>query len=101
MNNIKRRGVTRAADQNDKSEENAMSIKTIARAAALSLTMAGAALAQTPGGGGSAQGNMNNPGSVKSNSEKAMGGQTGLMGRRHATRHHRRSRRHHGRHSRM
>ncbi|QEE41300.1 MULTISPECIES: hypothetical protein [unclassified Methylobacterium] len=78
-------------------EQNAMSMKTLALAAALSVAMAGAALAQTPAGGGSAEGNMNNPGSVKSPSQKQMGGQTGMMGRRHMTRH----RRHHMRRSRM
>jgi hypothetical protein len=78
-------------------EENAMSMKTLAFAAALSVAMAGAALAQTPAGGGSAEGNMNNPGSVKSSSQKRMGGQTGMMGRRHMTPH----RRHHMRRSRM
>ncbi|MHC2103555.1 MULTISPECIES: hypothetical protein [unclassified Methylobacterium] len=74
-----------------------MSIKTIALAAALTVAMAGAAMAQTPAGGGSAEGNMNNPGSVKSSSQKRMGGQTGMMGRRHMTRH----RHHHMRRARM
>ena len=74
-----------------------MSIKTIALAAALSVAMAGAAMAQTPAGGGSAEGNMNNPGSVKSPSQKRMGGQRGMMGMRQMTRH----RRHHMRRSRM
>jgi len=40
-------------------------------AATLVLSLTGAAFAQTPAGGGSATGNMNNPGSVKSNGEKA------------------------------
>ena len=74
-----------------------MSMKTLSLAAALSVAMAGAALAQTPAGGGSAEGNMNNPGSVKSPSQKRMGGQTGILGRRHMTR----QRRHHMRRSRM
>ena len=74
-----------------------MSMKTLVLAAALSVAMTGAALAQTPAGGGSAEGNMNNPGSVKSSSQKRMGGQTGMMGRRHMTRH----RGHHTRRSRM
>ncbi|SFN00998.1 hypothetical protein [Methylobacterium pseudosasicola] len=74
-----------------------MSMKTLALAAALSVAMAGAAIAQIPAGSGSAEGNMNNPGSVKSSSQKRMGGQTGMMGRRHMTRH----RRHHMRRSRM
>jgi len=72
-------------------------MKTLALAAALSFAVAGAALAQTPAGGGSAEGNMNNPGSVKSNSEKRMGGQRGMMSMRHMKRH----RRHHMRRSRM
>lgn len=51
-----------------------MQIKTFAAAAALAVSLSGAAFAQTAAGGTSAEGNMNNPGSVKSNSEKAMGG---------------------------
>ena len=78
-------------------EENAMSMKTIALAAALTFAVTGAALAQMPTGGGSAESNMNNPGSVKSPSQKRMGGQRGMMGMRHMTRH----RRHHMRRSRM
>lgn len=78
-------------------EENAMMIKTFALAAALSFTIAGAALAQTPAGGGSAEGNMNNPGSVKSPSQKRMGAQRDMIGMRHMSRH----RRHHMRRSRM
>ncbi|QIJ77584.1 hypothetical protein GU700_03220 [Methylobacterium sp. NI91] len=54
-----------------------MQSKTFTLAAALTLALSGAALAQTPAGGGSAEGNMNNPGSVKSNSEKAMERSTG------------------------
>ena len=61
-----------------------MMMRTFTLAAALSFAVAGAALAQTPAGGGSAEGNMNNPGSVKSNSEKSMEGSssmgTGTMG---------------------
>lgn len=49
-----------------------MGTKTLTIAAALLLSFGGAALAQTPAGGGSTEGNMNNPGSVKSDSEKAM-----------------------------
>jgi hypothetical protein len=46
-----------------------------------------------PAGGGSAQSNMNNPGSVKSPSQKRMGGQRGMMRMKHHRRHHmRRSR---------
>lgn len=47
-------------------------MKTLSLVAGLTLALSDAALAQTPSGGGSAEGNMNNPGSVKSNSEKAM-----------------------------
>ena len=46
-----------------------MQTKTLAMAAVFMLTLGGAALAQTPAGG-SAERNLNNPGSVKSNSEK-------------------------------
>ncbi|MCJ2117227.1 hypothetical protein MKK65_11755 [Methylobacterium sp. J-001] len=56
-----------------------MSIKTIVLATALTVAMAGAVMAQTPAGGGSAEGNMNNPGSVKSNSEKSMETGAGSM----------------------
>ena len=56
-----------------------MQSKTLALAATLTLALSGAALAQTPAGGGIAEGNMNNPGSVKSNSEKAAE-RTGSMG---------------------
>ncbi len=49
-----------------------MSMKMIAFAGSLALGLSGVAFAQTPAGGGSAEGNMNNPASVKSNSEKAM-----------------------------
>ncbi|MFB0488305.1 hypothetical protein ABIE45_000891 [Methylobacterium sp. OAE515] len=74
-----------------------MSIKTLALAAALSLAVTGSALAQMPAGGGSAQSNMNNPGSVKSPSQKRMGGQRGMMSMKHMKRH----RRHHMRRSPM
>ncbi|SFM61337.1 hypothetical protein [Methylobacterium pseudosasicola] len=57
-----------------------MSMKTLALAAALSLVGSGATMAQTPAGGGSAEGNMNNPGSVKSSSDKAMETGAGSMG---------------------
>ncbi|QGY01820.1 hypothetical protein MMSR116_07930 [Methylobacterium mesophilicum SR1.6/6] len=70
-----------------------MMMKTFALAAALSLAVTGAALAQTSAGGGSAQGNINNPGSVKSPSQKRMGGKRGMMRLKHHRRHHmRRSR---------
>jgi hypothetical protein len=57
--------------------ETTMQTRTIALATALTLAFSGAALAQTPSGGGSAEGNMNNPGSVKSNSDKSMERATG------------------------
>ncbi|MEE7487037.1 hypothetical protein [Methylobacterium oryzae] len=47
-----------------------MNAKTFSLAAALAVVLTGAAYAQTPAGGGRTEGNMNNPGSVKSNSEK-------------------------------
>ncbi|SDN03329.1 hypothetical protein SAMN05216360_105144 [Methylobacterium phyllostachyos] len=47
-----------------------MNMKICGLAAALAVALTGAAYAQTAAGGGSATGNMNNPGSVKSNSEK-------------------------------
>ncbi len=56
-----------------------MSMKAFAIAAALTFAVTGAALAQTPAGGGSTEGNMNNPGSVKSNSEKSMETGSGSM----------------------
>lgn len=54
-----------------------MRSKTFALAASLVLALSGAASAQTPAGGGATEGNMNNPGSVKSNSEKTMERNTG------------------------
>ncbi|TXM66548.1 MULTISPECIES: hypothetical protein [Methylobacterium] len=51
-----------------------MRTKTFAIAASLVLSLSGAALAQTAAGSGSTEGNMNNPGSVKSNSEKGSTG---------------------------
>ena len=54
-----------------------MHTKTIALAASLILSLTGASVAQTPAGNGKAEGNMNNPGSVKSNSEKGMERSTG------------------------
>ncbi|WP_336488813.1 hypothetical protein [Methylobacterium nigriterrae] len=54
-----------------------MSTKSIALAAAMALSLSGAAWAQTPAGGGRTEGNMNNPGSVKSNTEKGMERSTG------------------------
>lgn len=54
-----------------------MRIKTLFVATSLTLALTGAALAQTAAGGGSATGNMNNPGSVKSNGEKGMEHSTG------------------------
>ena len=43
---------------------------TLTLATTLVFSLTGAAFAQAPAGGGSATGNMNNPGSVKSNGEK-------------------------------
>jgi hypothetical protein len=61
-----------------------MPVKTLVVATALAFGITGAAWAQTPAGGGSAEGNMNNPASVKSNSEKreerATGSATGTSG---------------------
>ena len=54
-----------------------MHMKTLAFAASFILSLTGASFAQTPAGAGSAEGNMNNPGSVKSNSEKSMERSTG------------------------
>ncbi len=54
-----------------------MRTKTLALAASLALALGNSAFGQTPAGGGSAEGNMNNPGSVKSNSEKNMERATG------------------------
>ena len=51
--------------------------KTLALAASLILSLTGASFAQTPAGNGKAEGNMNNPASVKSNSEKGMERSTG------------------------
>lgn len=47
-----------------------MGTKILALTTALVVSLGGSAFAQAPAGGGSATGNMNNPGSVKSNSEK-------------------------------
>nr|WP_245252986.1 hypothetical protein [Methylobacterium sp. PvR107] len=61
-----------------------MNAKTFSLAAALAVALTGAAYAQTPAGGGRTEGNMNNPGSVKSNSEKmeerTTGSTTGAAG---------------------
>ncbi|MCJ2055636.1 hypothetical protein MKL09_03600 [Methylobacterium sp. J-048] len=56
-----------------------MPMRTLALAAALTFIVTGVSLAQTAAGGGSAEGNMNNPGSVKSNSEKSMETGSGSM----------------------
>jgi len=53
-----------------------MFTKTLTLAASLALALTGSAFAQTTSGG-STEGNMNNPGSVKSNSEKGMERSTG------------------------
>jgi len=54
-----------------------MNAKTFGLAAALAIALTGTAYAQQPAGGGSATGNMNNPGSVKSNGQKANEATTG------------------------
>jgi hypothetical protein len=58
-----------------------MRTMTLALATSIALALAGSAFAQTPAGGGSTEGNMNNPGSVKSNSEKAMESAPGQSGK--------------------
>ncbi|MDQ0444521.1 putative membrane protein [Methylobacterium persicinum] len=45
-------------------------MRILTLAAALTVAFSGGAFAQTRAGGGSAEGNMNSPGSVKSNSQK-------------------------------
>lgn len=55
-----------------------MSTRTLAVSTLFAFALSGAALAQTPAGGGSAEGNMNNPGSVKSSTQKAMEGTAGV-----------------------
>jgi len=54
-----------------------MRAMTLALSAALAFALTGSAFAQTPAAGGSTEGTMNNPGSVKSNSEKGMERSTG------------------------
>ncbi|MCJ2079848.1 hypothetical protein MKK49_00965 [Methylobacterium sp. J-090] len=54
-----------------------MGTKILALTTALVVSLGGAAMAQAPAGGGSATGNMNNPGSVKSSGEKSMERSTG------------------------
>ncbi|KNY22760.1 hypothetical protein [Methylobacterium sp. ARG-1] len=54
-----------------------MPMKTFGLAAILAIALSGTAYAQQPAGGGSATGNMNNPGSVKSDSQKANEAATG------------------------
>lgn len=54
-----------------------MSIKTLSLAGAFAIALTGAAFAQTRAGGGSAEGNMNSPGSVKSESQKMNEERTG------------------------
>ncbi|MEL6063403.1 MULTISPECIES: hypothetical protein [unclassified Methylobacterium] len=48
-----------------------MLTRTLSLATLFSLALSGSVFAQTPAGGGRTEVNMNNPGSVKSNSEKA------------------------------
>ncbi|MCJ2051250.1 hypothetical protein [Methylobacterium sp. J-070] len=52
-------------------------IFSLIAAFAFAFALTGAAYAQTPAGGGSTEGNMNNPGSVKSNGQKATEGTAG------------------------
>ena len=59
------------------SEETHMTMKTLGLAAALAVALTGTAYAQQPAGGGSATGNMNNPGSVKSDGQKMNEGASG------------------------
>jgi hypothetical protein len=54
-----------------------MSMKTFGLAAVLAIALTATAYAQQPAGGGSATGNMNNPGSVKSEGQKANEAATG------------------------
>ncbi|NEU14095.1 hypothetical protein G3T14_18455 [Methylobacterium sp. BTF04] len=54
-----------------------MRLTALVLMSSLALTVSGSAFAQAPAGGGSATGNMNNPGSVKSDSEKSMERTTG------------------------
>ncbi|MCJ2142629.1 hypothetical protein [Methylobacterium sp. E-066] len=54
-----------------------MRMKVYGLAAALAIALTGTAYAQQPAGGGSATGNMNNPGSVKSDSQKMNESATG------------------------
>jgi len=58
-----------------------MMTKTFGLAAALTIALTAAAFAQQPAGGGSATGNMNNPGSVKSPGQKATEETTGTSTR--------------------
>jgi len=62
-------------------EETPMNAKSFGLAAALAVGLTSAAYAQQPAGGGSATGNMNNPGSVKSEGQKATEGTTGTSTR--------------------
>lgn len=65
-----------------------MRMKICGLAAIVAVALTSSAFAQTPAAGGSAEGNMNNPGSVKSNGEKvnervtgsATGSTTGAAG---------------------
>nr|WP_083916082.1 hypothetical protein [Methylobacterium sp. B34] len=61
-----------------------MMTKTFGLAAALTIALTGAAYAQQPASGGSATGNMNNPGSVKSEGQKATEETTGTSTRSRA-----------------
>lgn len=66
-------------------EETPMNTKILGLAAAVAIALTGTAYAQQPAGGGSATGNMNNPGSVKSEGQKAAEETTGTSTRSPAT----------------
>ncbi|GAB6971922.1 hypothetical protein JCM16408A_26700 [Methylobacterium phyllosphaerae] len=67
--------------EHGQTEGTPMRMKIIGLAAALTVVLTGAAYAQQPAGGGSATGNMNNPGSVKSEGQKATEEATGTSTR--------------------
>ncbi|GJD36107.1 hypothetical protein [Methylobacterium aerolatum] len=56
-----------------------MSFKTLAVATTVAILVSGGAIAQTRPGAGSAEGNMNSPGSVKSQEQKMNAGTGGAM----------------------
>jgi hypothetical protein len=66
-------------------EETPMHMKIYGLSAALAVALTSTVYAQQPAGGGSATGNMNNPGSVKSEGQKATEETTGTSTRSPAT----------------